>query len=178
MPARYGDALIRAVMAAGGAEEITPYGLEALNVMRIEKGHVTGNEINGATTAADLGFGRMMSSKKDFIGRVMAGREALADPARPCLVGLKPIDANAKLAAGAHLLPVGAPDRIEHDEGHVTSACWSPALGRPIALGLLERGRERHGERVRAVDPLRGATAEVEVCDPVFYDPAGERLRA
>ena len=47
--------------------------------MRIEKGHVAGNELNGQTTARDLGLGRMMSTKKDFIGRVLAQRPALAD---------------------------------------------------------------------------------------------------
>ena len=72
VPARYGDALIRRIMEAGRDFGIAPYGTEALGVMRIEKGHVAGNEINGQTTARDLGLGRMMSSKKDYIGRVMA----------------------------------------------------------------------------------------------------------
>ena len=78
VPARYGDAAIRAIMAAGAEFGITPYGTEALGVMRIEKGHVAGNEINGQLTARDLGLGRMMSTKKDYIGRVMAQRPALA----------------------------------------------------------------------------------------------------
>ena len=51
--------------------------------MRIEKGHVAGNELDGPTTAADLGLGRTMSGKKDFIGRVMAERPALMDPSAP-----------------------------------------------------------------------------------------------
>ncbi len=67
VPARYGDAAIRAVMAAGAEYDIVPYGTEALGVMRIEKGHVAGNEINGQLTARDLGLGRMMSMKKDYI---------------------------------------------------------------------------------------------------------------
>ena len=65
----------RALMQAGSEFGIAPYGVEALSVMRIEKGHVAGGELNGTTTAADLGLGRMMSSKKDYIGRMMAGRE-------------------------------------------------------------------------------------------------------
>ena len=60
--------------------------------MRIEKGHVAGNELNGQTTARDLGLGTMMSTKKDFIGRVMASRPALTAPDRPALVGFKPVD--------------------------------------------------------------------------------------
>jgi glycine cleavage system aminomethyltransferase T len=82
VPARYGDAVIRAVMTAGEAFGIAPYGTEALGVMRIEKGHISTNEINGQTTAHDLGAARMVSSRKDFIGRVMAERRsAIAGPA-------------------------------------------------------------------------------------------------
>ena len=80
--ARYGDALAQVLMQAGAPYDIAPYGTEALSVMRIEKGHVAGNEIDGRTTARDLGLGRMMSTKKDYIGRVLAGRPALADPDR------------------------------------------------------------------------------------------------
>ncbi|TIR65286.1 MAG: hypothetical protein E5X18_30040, partial [Mesorhizobium sp.] len=82
VPARYGEALARNLMIAGKPFGVTPYGTEALGVMRIEKGHVAGPELNGTTTAADLGLGKMMSTKKDFIGRVMAGREALVAPNR------------------------------------------------------------------------------------------------
>ena len=64
MPARYGDALIRAIMAAGAPLGIVPYGTEALGVMRIEKGHVAGNELNGQTTAHDLGLGKLMSTEE------------------------------------------------------------------------------------------------------------------
>ena len=103
VPARYGDALARSLMQAGEPFGIVPYGTEALGVMRIEKGHVAGNELDGRTTADDLGLGRMMSSKKDFIGRVMATRPGLTDPKRPKLVGLRPRDAGERLYAGAHL---------------------------------------------------------------------------
>src|SRR5437016_1063045 len=59
VPARYGDAAIRAIMDAGAEFGIMPYGLEALAVMRIEKGHVAGQEMNGQLTARDLGLGRL-----------------------------------------------------------------------------------------------------------------------
>jgi sarcosine oxidase subunit alpha len=72
VPALYGDAAIRAVMAAGAEFGITPYGTEALNVLRIEKGHAAGPEVNGQTTASDLGLGKMMSAQKDFIGPIRA----------------------------------------------------------------------------------------------------------
>src|SRR5262249_21083081 len=72
VPASYGDAAVRAILAAGESSGMAPYGLEALNTLRVEKGHVTGSEINGTTTAADLGFGRLMARDKDFIGRVLS----------------------------------------------------------------------------------------------------------
>jgi sarcosine oxidase subunit alpha len=177
VPARYGDAAIRAIMAAGERFGIAPYGAEALGVMRIEKGHVGGGELNGQTTAQDLGLGRMMSSKKDYVGRALADRLALRDPDRPRLVGLKPVDTRSRLRAGAHMIGLDKPPRAEHDEGYVTSAAFSPTLGHWIGLGLLRRGPERIGQRARAVDPVRRGDVEVEICNPVFVDPAGERLR-
>ena len=177
VPARHGAALATALMKAGFEHGIAPYGLEALNVMRIEKGHVTGNELNGQTTAQDLGMSRMMSPKKDFIGKVLAQRPALADPARPALAGFKPVDRGARLRAGAHFIAKGAAGGPLDDEGYLTSACFSPELGHYIALGLVRGGVSRSGEVVRAYDPLRGGDTEVEICAPVFVDAKGERLR-
>jgi sarcosine oxidase subunit alpha len=178
VPSRYGDATIRAIMEAGEPLGVTPYGIETLNVMRIEKGHVTGNELNGTTTAADLGFAMMMSKKKDFIGRVLARRPGLSHPDRPALIGVKPIDKSARLYAGAHLLTLGALPTLENDQGHVTSVAFSPTLGHWIGLGLLTRGRERLRERIRAHSPVRGGDVEVEVVGPVFYDREGTRLQS
>ncbi|HYH22923.1 MAG TPA: sarcosine oxidase subunit alpha family protein [Azospirillum sp.] len=175
--ASQGERLVRALMEAGADFGITPYGTEALGVMRIEKGHAAGNELNGQTTARDLGLGRMMSTKKDFIGRVMADRPGLTDPARPILVGVRPLDRTHRLRAGAHFIPVGATADAANDQGYLTSVAWSPTLGHSIGLGFLANGHERIGERVRAVDPVRNTDIEVEICNPVFVDPQGEKLR-
>ncbi|MEO6379229.1 MAG: aminomethyltransferase family protein, partial [Caulobacteraceae bacterium] len=177
VPANYGDAALRALMEAGRPLDVTPYGSEALGVMRIEKGHVGGNELSGQTTAGDLGLGRMMSAKKDYIGRVLAARPGLTDPERPALVGFQPVDPTARLRSGAHFLPLSAPAKAEHDQGYMTSVAYSPTCGSWIGLGLLQRGPQRIGERVRAYDALRGEDTEVEICHPVFVDPEGERLR-
>lgn len=177
VPARYGDATIRALMAAGKEWGAIPYGTEALGVMRIEKGHVAGNELNGMTTAADLGLGRMMSTKKDFIGRVLAARPGLIDPNRASLVGLKPVDRSKRLFAGSHFLSLGAKVALGNDQGYLTSVAFSPMLGHWIGLGLLARGQARIGERIRAYDPLRSGETEVEVVSPVFFDPEGARLQ-
>src|SRR4029077_13299480 len=156
VPWRHGDAVIRALMQAGQSLGVAPYGLEALNVMRVEKGHAAGGELNGQTTAQDLGFSRLMAMGKDFIGRAMSQRSALLDPDRQVLVGVKPLDPSARLSAGAHFVPLDAPVNPENDDGHTTSVAFSPSLNVSIGLGLLKRGRERMGERLRAVDALRG----------------------
>jgi sarcosine oxidase subunit alpha len=178
VPARFGDAAIRALVAAGEDLGVVPYGTEALGVMRIEKGHVAGNELNGTTTAADLGLGKMLSTKKDYIGRVLAARPGLTDPERPVLVGIKPMDTHAKLAAGAHFLTLGDAATLENDQGFVSSVAFSPTLGHSIGLGFLRNGKARLGERLRAYDPVRNGDLEVEVVSPVFYDPDGARLKA
>jgi methylglutamate dehydrogenase subunit C len=177
VPGKRGDALIRTLFEAGQDLGVVPYGLEALNVLRVEKGHCTGSELNGQTTAHDLGFGRMLSTQKDFIGAVLARRAHLLDLARPRLVGIRTVDRQATLAGGMHFVPQNARRSIENDQGHVTSVCYSPMLGQWIGLGLLSNGPERYGEKVMACDPLRGAETLVEVCSPVFIDPEGARLR-
>jgi sarcosine oxidase subunit alpha len=177
VPAAYGDSFLRHLFEVGAAFEATPYGTEALGVMRVEKGHPAGNELSGQTTAGDLGMGRMLSRKKDFIGRVMARRPGLTDPGRPALVGLKPVDGTSPIRAGGHLIRPGAEPVAANDEGYVTSAAFSPTLGHAIALALLAHGPERHGETVIVHDPVRGADVAAMVCDPVFVDPEGVRVR-
>jgi sarcosine oxidase subunit alpha len=176
VPAGFGDTLVRRIMEAGRDHGITPYGTETLGVLRIEKGHVAGNEISGQTTAADLGLGRMLSRKKDFIGRVMCDRPGMLDPRRPTLVGLKPIDIQHRLRAGSHLIAKGAEPVAANDQGYITSVAYSPTLGHWIGLGLLSGGLGRHGQHVRVWDPVRSGDVLAEVCDPVFYDSKGERL--
>ena len=87
-----------------------------------------------------------------------------------------PVDKSARLYAGAHLLSLGADASLANDQGYVTSVAYSPMLGTWIGLGLLARGAERTGERLRAHSPVRGGDAQVEVVSPVFFDPQGTRL--
>ena len=169
--------LIRCLLDFGKEFDAIGYGTDALGVMRIEKGHVGGPEMNGTTTAKDLGLGRMMSTKKDSIGRVLSERPALASDDRPSLVGIRPAKRSARLRGGAHLFARSAKPSPANDEGYVTSATYSPMVGHWIALGLLVRGPERYGETVRAYDPVRSEDTLVEVVPPVFYDPEGNKLR-
>ena len=172
VPARFGDALVRHLSAAGGV----PYGTEALAILRVEKGHVAGGELDGTVTAHDLGLGRMLSTKKDFIGRAMASRPALTDPGRKRLVGVRPVDRTARLRAGTHLLEPDGAATAAQDRGYLTSCVWSPSLGMWIGLALLADGPARIGTRMRAYDPVRAGDTPVEITEAVAVDPEGARL--
>ncbi len=178
VPADYGNAAARAIMQAGAEFGIVPYGVEALSIMRIEKGHVAGGELNGTTTAGDLGLGKMMSTKKDYIGRVMAQREGLVDPARQCVVGIKPVDRTMKIRSGGHLLKQSDAPSMLADQGYICSVAWSPMLNMWLGLALLSNGRARHGQIVKVFDGLRGHHYLAEICDPVHFDAKNERLHA
>ena len=176
VPARYGAALMARMIELGADLGATPYGTEALGVLRIEKGHAAGNELNGQTTAQMLGMGKMVSRKKDSIGAVMSRREGMVAEAR-VLVGLQPVDASARIAAGSHLFTQGAEPKTETDQGWITSACFSPHIGSMIGLGFLERGAERLGEVIHAANPLEGQSCLLRVVSPHFVDPEGGRVR-
>jgi sarcosine oxidase subunit alpha len=161
-----------AVMAAGAALAITPYGTEAMHVLRAEKGFViVGQDTDGTVTPRDLGMGWILrKDDSDFIGRRSLQRADTRREDRKQLVGLR----------SDELLPEGA-QLVEEDTGrvpmrmigHVTSSYASATLGRPISLAMVERGRPRHGQIVHA--PLPGGTISAEIVPPVFYDPEGTR---
>ncbi|MDX3924262.1 MAG: sarcosine oxidase subunit alpha family protein [Shinella sp.] len=179
VPAGYGESVADALMQAGADHGIQPYGTEALGVLRIEKGHVTHNEINGTVVPADLGFARMVSgTKPDFIGKAMLQREGLSAADRPSLVGLRPVDPKTSFRAGAHILEKGAAAALENDQGYVTSAAYSPHVGSTIGLALVRRGPERHGEEVVVWNGIRNEYTRAILCSPVFVDPESEKLHA
>jgi sarcosine oxidase subunit alpha len=177
VPAGYGDALIRRVMEVGAPYGIVTYGSEAMGVMRIEKGHPAGGEINGQTTAYDLGMERALAKDKDHIGRVLSARPALVDPARPRVVGVKPLDPVDRIRGGAHIFPEAATPCAETDLGWISSACYSPTLSSWIGLAMVSAGPERIGEKVSVYDPLRGSKVVAEIVPSCFVDPKGERSR-
>src|ERR1700716_1597276 len=91
-------------MRAGEPFGITPYGTEALHILRAEKGYIiVGQETDGNMTPHDLGMSWMVSRKKDFVGKRSFRRADTARSDRRHLVGLLPIDANALLPEGAQL---------------------------------------------------------------------------
>ena len=177
-PAGFADNLLTRVRAQGAAWGITPYGLETLDVLRIEKGHLSiGTEIDGRRTARDLGLGAMVSDRKDFIGRALLQRPALQAPGREELVGLTPEDGKSPIPHGA----VMSEEPLDDDGratgcGHLTAALHSPTLGHPIALGFLADGRARMGDTLWAHSPVAGQSVRVRVGPVCAYDPQGERL--
>jgi sarcosine oxidase subunit alpha len=168
VPGDYGLALWQRLAEAGA----TPYGTEAMHVLRAEKGYfMIGHETDGSVTPLDLGLGRMIAANKDFLGKRSLSRGELARPDRKQLVGLIPDDPKTLLPEGAAL--VGENREGAAIVGHVTSSYFGPRLDRHFALALVRGGRVRHGETVWA--PLPGGTVAARLAPPVFYDPEGRR---
>ena len=182
-PAHYGSRVWQALMKAGEPLGITPYGLEALGALRLEKGHVVAAELDGRTTPEDLGLGKMVSKKKDFIGRLGLKRIGFKEAKRPKLVGLKPADGLSTIAAGSQLCAQGVlNDRktnkgITPQIGWISSAHYSVAMDQPIALGFIEGGLKLwEGQTVFAANPLDGKVIPVVPCSAHMFDPKNERV--
>src|SRR6185503_15421354 len=135
--ADYGDAFMRRLAELGKTLGLEPYGTEAMTVLRVEKGFAASGELNGQTTARDLGLADLMSTKKDYIGRAMLNRPAFTAPDRPTLVSFAPLDRSKLISAGSHFLDLEAEAKIENDQGYMTSVVYSPMLGHYLGLGLL-----------------------------------------
>ncbi|WP_224814259.1 2Fe-2S iron-sulfur cluster-binding protein [Hasllibacter sp. MH4015] len=146
-------------------------GLEAVMILRAEKGYIlVGKDTDGLTMPQDLGWGGPRDRREDdYLGRASLRTEAANAPDRRQLVGLR-VDGEA-LPVGAHLVPLEGPRR---SLGFVTSSHDSPALGRPIALALLEGGAARIGQSVGVFQD--GIVQTATVTAPCAFDPEGERL--
>lgn len=163
-----------AIIAAGEKYDITPYGTEAMAILRIEKGHVVGSELDGRTVPADFGFDGM-AKDEDFVGRKSLQRQAFSEP-RKTFVGL--------ISDNGEAIPRGSQIIEDPDHptpipmlGHVTSNCYSPNLEQEIGLALVLNGDRLRDKIVYACSPLLNKTVPVRITDPVFIDPEGERAR-
>ena len=190
VPAEFGLALWEALIGAGAHYGITPYGTEAMHVMRAEKGYfMTGQETDGSVTPVDLGLSAMLAGDpanphRDFLGRRSLKLPALTRLNRKQLVGLLTDDPTAVIPEGAQLVaePGGKPSVPML--GHVTSSYFAARIGRSIALALVESGRARHGETVWAASLAPGRPTmtgrapnliPARIVPPIFYDPQGRR---
>lgn len=178
VPARYGAALWQVLMTAGKPYHITPYGTEAMHVLRAEKGFIiVGQETDGTVTPLDLDMAWIISQKKDdFIGKRALQRGSMTMKGRKQLVGLKTIDPNRVIPEGAHaVLDPNQPLPMEM-LGQVTSSYFSPNLNRSIALAVLKDGLSMKGKKV--FFPMLDGSKPIEavITDTVFYDPQGTHL--
>ena len=178
LPRRYASSFMNAMTELGKKFNLVPYGTEALGVMRIEKGHAAGNELNGQTTANNLGLGKMVSKLNDCIGNTMSERDGFNRKDVLKLVGFTPTNEMHSLVAGSHFISRGKKVALENDEGWMSSVAFSPMLGKSIGLGFIKEGDKRFGERVDAINLLNNEKIEVEITSPHFFDPKGDRLRA
>jgi sarcosine oxidase subunit alpha len=176
VPSRYGDALIRKLISAGKEFNVTMYGTEALGVMRIEKGHAAGNELDGRNTPVNLGLSGLMAKKKDYIGKTLSSREKLSG--NKTMVGFLSVNPSDKLTNGSHFVNIGDKILPENDQGHMSSVAYSPILERYIGIGFLKNGKDRYDETLKAIDFLQNNHVKVKVVSPHFIDPNGDRLRA
>jgi sarcosine oxidase subunit alpha len=169
VPASTGLALWENLMAAGEPYGITPYGTEAMHVLRAEKGYfIIGHETDGSVTPLDLGI--PVAGDKDFLGRRSLLRSDTTRLDRKQLVGLLPDDPVTVLAEGAQLI---ADPQSTAMLGHVTSSYFGARIGRGFALALVAGGRARYGEPIYAWHD--GQVTPARICSPVFYDPEGRR---
>ncbi len=175
VPASHALPVWLALLQAGRPFGIAPYGLDALNTLRIEKGHVTGAELNGSTSADDLGFARMLKPQGDFIGRVLSQRAGLTAPDRLQLVGVRPLDRRRRLRNGAQLV---TPEARSVSLGYVTSATPAVELDGWVGLALLAAGRQRIGQHLIGASPLHDEALELEIVSPHMLDPENARVRA
>ena len=148
------------------------YGLEAMEFLRIEKGHlVVGGEVDGRMTPHDLALDKMLNKAGGYIGASGLARPALAETGRRQLVGLEALEGD--IPEGAMLVP----NEGASPQGHVSAAAFRIIEGGSVALGQLADGFSRHDEILIASSPTRGQKARVRIVAPHFYDPAGERYR-
>jgi len=177
VPADFGLAVWEAVYAAGQNYDITPYGTEAMHVLRAEKGYIiVGQETDGTVTPDDVGLGWALGkTKPDFVGKRSLQRPAMSVPDRKQLVGLQTSDPHMVLDEGAQIMQEPNQRAPVRPLGHVTSSYHSAVLGRSIALALVSGGRARQGQTLY-VPAKGGGYVAVKVASPVFYDPEGARL--
>jgi len=173
LPATHTAALLERLWRAGQPFDVMPYGVEALMILRTEKGYLhLGADTDGTTVPGDVGLDRGVAKKAaNFVGRRSLLRPVATDSDRMQLVGLLPLDRSTRLPVGAHLTLQAPPAAIE---GFVTSSVFSPSLGHPVALAMLKRGSQRVGERITAYH--LGRPIEAEVVKTPFFDAAGERV--
>lgn len=178
VPADRAQSAWDAIWQAGQPHGLTPYGTEAMHVLRAEKGYiVVGQETDGTVIPDDLGLNWAIGrTKPDFVGKRSLARPDMHLPNRPQLVGLLTANPAIVLEEGAQLTESPTPPTGTPSLGHVTSSYFSAALNRSIALAMVDAGRSRIGQTLHV--PMGRHGIAVTLASPVFLDPENHRLDA
>ena len=168
-PRRRGPELWTALADVGREWDLVPHGLDALELLRLEKGHIyLGQDTMPDDTPAKLGMSWAADmSKPWFVGKMALERMATL-PLNRRHVGLELTDGPTDTAELR-----GEPLLVEGDVvGRVTSAERSIVLGRAIGLGWIRAVDGGFPERL-----VTGSGAIATVVPTPFYDPEGGRVR-
>ncbi len=167
---KFATSLWHKIYEAGNSYDLTPYGTEAMHVLRAEKGFIiVGQETDGTVTPIDLGLSWIVSKKKnDFIGKRALDRNSMHSQDRKQLVGLLTKDPKVVIPEGAHAVSDINQELPFEMLGHVTSSYFSKNLEHSIALALLKDGRSLIGNtvwfpQINASDPI-----EAKITNPMF----------
>ena len=178
--ASYGLWLWKKVFEAGRGMSITPYGTEAMHLLRAEKGFIiVGQDTDGTVAPGDLRMDWIVKKDADFIGRRSLSRSDTARKDRKQLVGLLTQDPKVVLMEGAHLIegPSEPATKPAPMLGYVTSSYYSPNFERSIALALVRSGGERMGQRLH-VSRRDGPPIPVTICEYDFFKALGKGAAA
>jgi len=174
----YGVFMWEKIIELGKEMSIEPYGTEALSTLRIEMGHVAGSEIDGRVIASDLLLDRMLSKKKDFIGKRSLNREAFLNPEREKIVGVIPLDKKTMIPEGSYLVSDSNANLPNPKLGYISASCWSVEYNNPFSLAILKDGKKKIGEKLYALSPLKNKNIPVEIVSSHYVDSKGERVRS
>ncbi|NAZ36556.1 FAD-dependent oxidoreductase [Rubellimicrobium sp. CFH 75288] len=161
-----------AVWEAGQPHGLRPFGMWALDSLRIEKGYrAWKGDLSTDYTVLEGTLDRFVDwSKPDFRGRAALERERQRGPARRFValtLGPSPWDA-------PYMSTVWDGETVA---GEITSAAWGYRVGAPVALGTLRADLARPGTRLEVEMFGERVPATVHGETPL-WDPANERLRA
>jgi sarcosine oxidase subunit alpha len=175
VPARAGQAVWEALLAAGARDGLQPHGLDALLMLRLEKGFLhIGSDTDGTTIPDDVGWGKPAANKRrDFVGKrsLLLPENTRTD--RHQLVGLTATGTGgAAFVIGSHLR---IPGSTHASDGWITSACKTVLTSQPVGLAMVRQGRARIGEEVDVYD-LGARVGRARIVNPPFVDPTGERM--
>jgi len=176
--ANYAKSVWEKCMDAGKEFKITPYGTEAMHLLRAEKGFlIVGQETDGTVTPSDLQMDWIISKKKyDFIGKRSLYRSDTMKEGRKQMVGLLTKNPKEVLEEGAQVVANVKKNPPMDMVGHVTSSYYSPNLEKSIALAVVKNGKNLNGKKLYV--PMKNKIIEVTVSDTVFVDKKGKRLDA